>query len=78
MLVGRFARPRKPGSSGVEAWTSSSAIPVQAYRNDMLAEVLAVTSGVGGGAGRGLEQILSVVDVPVILQVEFQQSKMYV
>ena len=42
MLVGGFAQPRKPGSSGVEApameaWTSSSSIPVQAYRTVMVA-----------------------------------------
>ena len=47
MLVWGFARPRKPRSSGVEtpamvAWTSSSGIPVQALRTDMVAGALAV------------------------------------
>ena len=47
ILVGGFARPCKPGGSGVEApamvaWTSSSGISVQAYRTVMVAEALAV------------------------------------
>ena len=37
----------------MEVWTSSPGIPVQAHRTHMVVEVLAVTSGVGGGGGRG-------------------------
>ena len=47
MLVGGCARPRKHGGSWVETpamvvWTSSSGMPVQAYRAVMVAEALAV------------------------------------
>ena len=57
MLVGGLARPRKPGGSGVETpakevWTSSSVIPVQAYRTDEAVEAVAVTSRCGDVARR--------------------------
>ena len=51
-----------------EVWTSSSGIPVQAYRTDKELEAMAVTSGGGGGGGAGAGFLVKVFSLDRVQQ----------
>ena len=81
----------EPGISrvapGARCWTRAPGRRGSGVHLGVFVDALAVSSGSGGGGGLGggiFKRVglatlrLPVIDVPVIMQVEFQQSMMYV